>query len=115
MDYKKTLTQTKFVFKEKDKVMADSIKMTEGELAEVRMLQEKFQQKIFELGRLLLQKKQMDVAVKNLAEQETKTWDEWTGLQKMENELMDKLLKKYGEGSLDVGAGTFIPEKKPTP
>ena len=93
--------------------MSDSIKMTEGELAEVRMLQEKFQQKIFELGRLLLQKKQMDTAAKNLAEQETKTWDEWTGLQKMENELMDKLLKKYGEGSLDLGAGSFIPDKKP--
>lgn len=94
--------------------MSDSIKMTEGELAEVRMLQEKFQQKIFQLGKLLLQKKQMEAASKTLAEEEVKTWDEWSGLQKMENELMDKLLKKYGEGSLDVVAGTFIPEKKPT-
>ena len=94
--------------------MSDSIKMSETELAEVRMLQEKFQQKLYQLGQLFLQKKQMEVAAKNLSEQETKTWDEWTGLQKMENELMDKLLKKYGEGALDLGAGTFIPEKKPT-
>lgn len=95
--------------------MSDAIKMNENELAEVRMLQEKFQQKLYQLGQLFLQKKQMEVASKNLAEQETKTWDEWVSLQKMENELMDNLLKKYGEGSLDLGAGTFIPEKKPTP
>jgi 16S rRNA U516 pseudouridylate synthase RsuA-like enzyme len=88
--------------------MADTIKMTDGELAEVRMLQEKFQQKIFELGRLYLQKLQIESTSRNIVEQE------WVPLQKMENELMDKLLKKYGEGSLDLGAGSFIPEKKPT-
>ncbi len=92
--------------------MADSIKMAEGELAEVRMLQEKFQQKIFQLGQLFLKKKQVESAAKTLAEDEAKAWEEWTSLQKMENELMDKLLKKYGEGSLDLGAGAFIPEKK---
>jgi len=89
--------------------MADSIKITENELAEVRMIQEKFQQKLYQLGQLFLQKKQLETSVKNLAEQETKTWEEWTNLQKMENELMDKLLKKYGEGSLDVVSGTLKP------
>ena len=92
--------------------MSDSIKMSDSELAEVRMLQEKFQQKLYQLGQLFLQKKQMEVASRNLDEQETKTWDEWTGLQKMENELMEKLLAKYGEGNLDVTKGEFIPGKK---
>jgi len=88
--------------------MADSIKITENELAEVRMIQEKFQQKLYQLGQLFLQKKQLETSVKNLAEQETKTWEEWTNLQKMENELMDKLLQKYGEGNLDVSQGVFV-------
>lgn len=87
--------------------MADTIKMTDGELAEVRMLQDKFQQKIFELGRLYLQKLQIESTSRNIVEQE------WVPLQKMENELMDKLLKKYGEGALDLNAGAFIPEKPP--
>ena len=87
--------------------MSDSIKMNDNELAEVRMLQEKFQQKIFQLGRI-------EVAFRDLANQKNKALEEWTNLQKMESELMDKLLKKYGEGSLDLNAGTFIPEQKPT-
>ena len=83
--------------------------MSDGEIMEVKLLQEKFQQKIFELGRLYLQKLQVESAAKNIMDHE------WIPMQKMENELMEKLLKKYGEGNLDVTAGTFIPEKKPTP
>ena len=84
------------------------IKITENELAEVRMIQEKFQQKLYQLGQLLVQKKQIEMSAKNLSDQEAKTWEEWTNLQKMENELMDKLLQKYGEGSLDVLHGVFV-------
>lgn len=94
------------------KVMSEQIKMNEGELAEVRMLQDKFQQKVFQLGQATLQKLQAKSALKNADELEAKLSEEWLGLQKMENELIDKMLKKYGEGSLDLAAGTFIPEKK---
>jgi len=86
----------------------EKIKITDNEIMEVKLLQDKFQQKIFELGRLYLQKLQIESTSRNIVDQE------WVPLQKMENELMDKLLKKYGEGALDLGAGTFIPEKKPT-
>ena len=95
--------------------MSEQIKMNDGDLAEVRMLQEKFQQKVFQIGQLTLQRKQMELSLKNVNEQEAKALDEWTGLQKMENELIDKLLKKYGEGSLDMANGVFIPEKKTVP
>ena len=95
--------------------MSEQIKMNDGELAEVRMLQEKFQQKVFQIGQLTLQRKKMELSLKNVNEQEAKALDEWTGLQKMENELIDKLLKKYGEGSLDMANGVFIPEKKTVP
>ena len=92
--------------------MNEPIKMTAVELAEIKMLQEKFQQKIFQLGQLYLQKIQIDESQKNVQLQESKAKDEWGNLQKMEQELMDALLKKYGEGNLDVVNGTFIPEKK---
>ena len=92
--------------------MSEQIKMTDMELSEVKMIQEKFQQKVFQLGQLSLQKKQLEVSTKTLNDQESKTWEEWVALQKMETELIDKLLAKYGEGSLDLNAGTFISEKK---
>ena len=80
--------------------------MSDNELAEVRMLQEKFQQKIFELGRLYLQKLQIESASRNVVDQE------WVPLQKMENELMEKLLQKYGEGKLDLIKGEFIKDER---
>lgn len=95
--------------------MSETVKMTDVELVEVRALQEKFQQKMFQLGQNTLQKLQAAATLKFATEQETKLGDEWVALQKEENQLIDKLLAKYGEGSLDLNAGTFVSEKKPTP
>lgn len=92
--------------------MNEPTKMTDIELSEVKMIQEKFQQKVFQLGQLSLQKKQLETSTKTLNDQENKAWEEWVALQKMETELIDKLLRKYGEGQLDLAAGTFISEKK---
>ena len=89
--------------------------MTDSELAEVKMLQEKFHQKVFQVGQWCLQRWDAEARIKSASEQETKLKDEWTNLQKMENEMIEKLLDKYGEGALDLQAGTFIPENKPVP
>ena len=66
--------------------MSDPIKLTDGEIAEIRMLREKFTVKTEHFGKLYLQK--------------------------MENEFMDKLLQKYGEGNLDFQSGIFVPNVK---
>jgi hypothetical protein len=95
--------------------MNEKIKMSDNELAEVKMLQEKFHQKVFQLGQWCLQKWDTENRTKSISEQEIKLKDEWNSLQKMENELIEKLLNKYGEGSLDLRAGTFTTEKEPTP
>ena len=92
--------------------MSEQIKMTDGELTEVRVLQEKFQQKVFQLGQNALQKLQAKNTLKIADDQESKLSEDWVGLQKEETQLIDKLLAKYGEGSLDLQAGTFISEKK---
>ena len=89
----------------------NKIKMTDGEIAEIKLLQEKFQQKLVQLGQLNIQKIQTERAI---TDQENKLKDEWELLQKMEDELIQVLLKKYGEGQLDVVNGTFIQEKKAT-
>lgn len=89
--------------------------MTENELAEVRMLQGKFQEKTFQLGQLYLQKMQVEAHIKAVTDQETKLREEYGNLQKMESEFVEKLLQKYGEGSMDLKSGTFIPEAKPAP
>ena len=92
--------------------MSEIVKMTDGELTEVRGLQEKFQQKIFQLGQVSLQKVQAKEALKNAESLESKYVEDFQNLQKEENKLIESLLAKYGEGSLDLQAGTFISEKK---
>ncbi len=90
----------------------ENIKMTDDEIAEIKILQDKFQKKIFQLGQLYLKKLQTESVVKSLNEEELKLGNEWKILQKTESELIDKLLNKYGEGSLDLSNGIFISEKK---
>jgi len=92
--------------------MNEQIQMTDGELSEVRTLQDKFQQKIFQLGQLTLQKLQATKALKQLSDQEITCEGDWISLQEEERQLIEVLLKKYGEGTLDLKAGMFIVDSK---
>ncbi len=92
--------------------MSENVKMSVEEVAEVRGVQEAFQNKIYQLGQLYLQKIQAENATKFVIDQESKLKDDWNEIQKRENELVDKLLAKYGQGSLDLKEGIFISDTK---
>lgn len=92
--------------------MSDPIKISDDELAEIKMLQNKLTQKIFELGNLGAEKIELDRMVQDFVEKDKKLREEWLGLQKLEQQFVDKLMKKYGEGDLDIKAGTFAPSPK---
>ena len=92
--------------------MSEQVKMTEGELTEVRTLQDKYQQNIFQLGQNTLRKLEAEEALKFTKDEEVRLSEEFKGLRKTENTLIETLLKKYGEGNLSVSEGTFTPEKK---
>jgi hypothetical protein len=89
--------------------MSNQIKFTEQELAEIRMLQGKFQEKVFQFGQFRLERMNMLKLVKGLEERELKAEEEYSNLQGMEDSLLEKLMKKYGEGQLDLEDGLFIP------
>lgn len=88
--------------------MSEPVKMTEGELTEVRTLQDKYQQNIFQLGQNTLRKLEAEEALKSTEEGEQTLYSEFKTLRKTEDGLVQTLLKKYGEGSLDLKAGVFI-------
>jgi ribosomal 50S subunit-associated protein YjgA (DUF615 family) len=92
--------------------MNEQIKLTEGEIKEIRTLQDEFQRKLYQLGQNTLQriklKKSLDAAIQN----EDKISSDWEAIEKTENTLVEKLLHKYGEGALDLTSGTFTPDKK---
>lgn len=91
--------------------MAEKIKLKDEELKQLREHQVNVQNKIDQFGRLYLEKLSVDAAIKAVTDRETQLQTEWQTLQKTENELLDGILKNYGEGSLDVREGVFIPEK----
>ena len=88
------------------------IKITESELAEIRMLQSKFQEGIFKFGNLKVEKLELDKLNANYLEKEKKLEEEWASLQKLEQGLLDKIVQTYGEGNLSLETGTFVPTKK---
>jgi len=89
--------------------MSNQIKFTEQELAEIRLFQGKVQEKVFEFGRFRLERMHLLKLVKELEDREAKAEEEYAQLQTMESSLLDKLTQKYGEGSLDLSNGVFIP------
>ena len=94
--------------------MSNIIKFTDQEMAEIRMLQEKFQEKVFEFGRFHLERKNLLALVNELENREKKAEEEYAQFQKMEEALLEKLTQKYGEGQLNLQNGTFIAASPPS-
>jgi len=89
--------------------MADPIKIAEEELNKVREIQVQYQTKLEEFGKLYLDKMGIDEAIKAVTAKETQVQTDWKTIQKSEAEFIDSLLKKYGEGNLDLKQGLFTP------
>jgi hypothetical protein len=87
--------------------MSQPIQFSTEEMAEINLLRTKFQEKMFQFGELYLHRMELDRAVRDLVDKEKKAQEEYINLQKMESELLDKIVKKYGEGNLDLTNGTF--------
>lgn len=89
--------------------MNEPIKIKESELAEIKMLQTKFQEIIFSLGNLKVEQMELDRLVNEFVEKEKRLKEEWGSLQKMEQSLLDKIVKTYGTGNLNMSDGTLVP------
>lgn len=92
--------------------MSDITKFTEQEMQEIAILQSKYQQKIFELGQIQLEEIEIDQSKKELEDRRTSILNEWKDIQKLEENLLNSLATKYGDGSLNLKDGTFKPNTK---
>jgi predicted nuclease with TOPRIM domain len=92
--------------------MSEPIKIDESVLAEIKMLQSKFQESTMKMGLLFIEKMQLDNAVSDFNDKEKNIKEEWSSLQKLEQSLLDKIVQKYGEGNLNMSDGTFVPVTK---
>lgn len=91
--------------------MKDPIKVTDEELKTALSLQSDFQKTVYQFGNLYLEKVQIDNAIKLITSKEKELQDKLKDLQDKENELIQGIYKKYGDGKLDLEKGLFIPAK----
>ena len=91
--------------------MSDVTKFTDEELQSIAKLQSDYQQSIFALGQIDLEKTNAEQQLKSLTEQREKIFEIWKTLQKQESDLLNNLSAKYGEGTLNIKDGTFTPKK----
>lgn len=91
--------------------MKDPIKITPEETKSITDLQTEVQKSTVNFGSLYIEKIQVDSLIKVIAERESVLQEEWKKLQAKENELVQSFYKKYGNGSLDIKQGLFIPNE----
>lgn len=91
--------------------MSNTIKFTDDEITEIRFLQNKFQDKLIKFGQIHLETIELEERISTLKNEQNRLKNEYLSLQSTEQELMDKLTTKYGEGSLNLKEGTFTPIK----
>ena len=92
--------------------MSDAIKFTQEELENLSKLQGKYQDNTFKFCQLYLDKLTLDEKFKQLTELESSLKTEFLQIQKEEETWLNNITSKYGEGSLSLKDGTFIPSKK---
>ena len=92
--------------------MSDVIKFTEQEMQSIAKLQNDYQQNIFVLGQIELEKTDLEQQLKDLSLRRNEVFENWKKIQQEEDNLLNTLSQKYGDGSLNLKDGTFKPNPK---
>lgn len=90
--------------------MKDPIKLTDEELKSALDVHNGSQSIVFQFGGLYMEKMQIENAIKIVSDKETELQKQLKDLQDRENTLVQDMFKKYGDGSLDLERGLFIPK-----
>ena len=89
--------------------MSDVIKFTDEEMVSIAKLQNDYQQSIYMLGQIDLEKTDLEQQLKDLNTRRNEIFENWKKTQQDENNLLSTLSQKYGYGSLSLKDGTFKP------
>jgi hypothetical protein len=91
--------------------MAENIKLKEEELQSLQSIQNRYQEKIFQFGQFYLERLNLDEKIKQLSDAENKAKEEFLLVQKDEQKWLNDISLKYGDGTLSLKDGTFIPKQ----
>lgn len=83
---------------------SDVIKFTEEEMKEIKDIREAYERLTLSLGQLYLQKRELDNSERRIN-------TELENTENTEKLVLQKILQKYGEGTVDPDTGVFTPRK----
>lgn len=92
--------------------MSDIVKFTESEMQSIAKLQSDYQQSIYMLGQIELEKTDLEQQLQELQNKRNEIFENWKKFQQEESNLLNSLSQKYGDGSLNLKDGTFKPIAK---
>ena len=94
--------------------MAEETKFSKEELDEIKNIQQKYLHIQNSLGQVSLARINFDRQLEELANTEAGLIKDFQDHRQTEQDFVDKITKKYGNGNLNLENGTFIPteEKK---
>ena len=91
--------------------MSKVTKITEEEINKINELQALYQQKIYQLGQLQIDKIALEENSKAIDARQESIITEWKDLQSKENDVVNSMAEKYGKGSLNLKDGTFTSQE----
>ena len=91
--------------------MAEPIKFTQEELAQITELRDANSQKISEFGQVELEILLTNQRLTSLSTAKDALQKDYIELQTKEQGLVQTLNEKYGAGQVDISSGEFIPVK----
>lgn len=90
----------------------EKIKFTEDELKDILSLQDSYRKTLLKFGEHQVRGYMLEEEINRMKKVEETLKQEYVDIQTRESELLKTITEKYGEGSLDISTGEFIPTQK---
>jgi homoserine trans-succinylase len=84
-------------------------KITEQEMTELTQLREQYSKTIFEIGHLQYEKYELENQLKAIDSELTGLYGDITSNYQRQDDYLNKIREKYGDGNLDTQTGEILP------
>tara|TARA_R100000734_G_C3279313_1_gene73332 strand:- start:325 stop:600 length:276 start_codon:yes stop_codon:yes gene_type:complete len=82
-------------------------KLDKEHLEQIQQLRDKYSENSAVLGNIAVERFQLNMRLEEIAKEEDKRLQDIASLKQQETDLVVKLRERYGEGEINVEAGTF--------
>jgi len=90
----------------------NQVKLTSDELAEILALNNEYQEILINLGQINLRRDTLKREEESLQTAETEHYNSYDETQKKEANFKQRIVRKYGQGEIDLESGVYTKSEK---